>query len=195
MSKTSSLVAFMLGMAVGSAATWQIVKTRYERLAEEEIASIKEFYKSKHAAPAPQAENDPKKTAELAREKPSVTEYAKLLQRQGYTNYSNTQEPAAEAAQAAVPDTERELPYVISPDDFGDLSGYDKISLTYFTDGVLADENNEEIDDVEDIVGDALEHFGEYDDNAVYVRNDAKQCDYEILKDLRRFSDVLEDMD
>ena len=32
MNKKSSLLAFMLGMAVGSAITWQMIKDRYERL-------------------------------------------------------------------------------------------------------------------------------------------------------------------
>lgn len=55
---------------------------------------------------------------------------------------------------------------------------------------MLADECGEEVDDVEEIVGDGLEHFGEYEEDSVFVRNDAKRCDYEILKDLRNFSDV-----
>lgn len=192
MNKTSSLIAFMLGMAVGSVATWQLVKSRYERQAEEEIASVKEFYQKKQASQTAQAE-DAKNAAERAREKPSVAEYAKFLKEQGYTtNYSNTPEPAAEEQEDQ--ETSVEQPYVISPDDFGEMAGYEKISLTYFADGVLADEDNEEIDDIEDLVGDALSHFGEYEDDSVFVRNDARKCDYEILRDLRRFSDVLEDL-
>lgn len=62
-------------------------------------------------------------------------------------------------------------------------------SLTYFADGILADECGEIVDDVEEIIGDGLDHFGEYEDDSVFVRNDAKRCDYEILKDLRDFSD------
>lgn len=62
-------------------------------------------------------------------------------------------------------------------------------SLTYFADGVLADECGEIVDDVEEIIGDGLDHFGEYEDDSVFVRSDAKRCDYEILKDLRDFSD------
>ena len=31
--------------------------------------------------------------------------------------------------------------------------------------------------------------LGEYEDDSVFVRSDAKRCDYEILKDLRDFSD------
>ena len=62
-------------------------------------------------------------------------------------------------------------------------------------DGVLADENDEVIEDVEDAVGiDSLNHFGEYEDDSVFVRNDARKCDYEILLDQRTYSEVVEDM-
>lgn len=33
-------------------------------------------------------------------------------------------------------------------------------------------------------------HFGEYEDDSVYIRNDAMKCDFEILADNRKFSDV-----
>ena len=58
-----------------------------------------------------------------------------------------------------------------------------------------ADENDEVIEDVEDAVGiDSLNHFGEYEDDSVFVRNDARKCDYEILLDQRTYSEVVEDM-
>lgn len=191
MGKTSSLIAFMLGMAVGSAATWQILKNRYARQAEEEIASVKAFYQSKQESRTQEPNDTPQEAADRALHKPSVAEYAKLLRQRGYTNYSD----GSEAEEKPEQEEERpaDEPYVISPDDFGDQSDYDKISLVYFADGVLADEDNDPLDDPEEIVGDALEHFGEYDNNAVYVRNDGKKCDYEVLRDLRRFSDLLED--
>lgn len=71
------------------------------------------------------------------------------------------------------------------------MDGYERISLTYYADGVLADEDNEPVDDIEEIVGDGLEHFGEYEEDSVFVRNDAKKCDYEILRDLRTFAEVV----
>ena len=72
---------------------------------------------------------------------------------------------------------------------------HEQISLTYYADGVLADENDEVIEDVEDAVGiDSLNHFGEYEDDSVFVRNDARKCDYEILLDQRTYSEVVEDM-
>ena len=76
-------------------------------------------------------------------------------------------------------------PYVISPDEFGGADGYDAISLTYYSgNGVLVDDNEEQVDNVEELVGeDSLKHFGEYEDDSVYVRNDERKCDYEILLD------------
>lgn len=81
-------------------------------------------------------------------------------------------------------------PYVISPEEFGEMNDYEKISLTYYANGILADENDEVIDDIEETVGDALEHFGEYEDDSVFVRNEENMCDYEILFDQRNFSEI-----
>ena len=52
---------------------------------------------------------------------------------------------------------------------------------------------NEIVDDIEKVVGeDSLEHFGEYEDDSVYVRNDSKKCDYEILLDQRNYQEIFE---
>ena len=93
--------------------------------------------------------------------------------------------------------TEEEIavdrPYVIQPSEFGEFDDYEKISLTYTADGVLLDDMNEIVDDIEEIVGeDSLEHFGEYEDDSVYVRNDSKKCDYEILLDQRNYQEIFE---
>ena len=71
----------------------------------------------------------------------------------------------------------------------GEMEGYTQISLTYFDDGILSDENGVIIDEPEDIVGDALNHFGEYEEDSVFVRSDPKRCDYEILRDLRSYAE------
>lgn len=197
MDKKSSLLAFMLGMAIGSAITWQMIKDRYERRIEEDRKSLEEMYEAKlneaseKIQPA-EMSPDLKEIAEHARVKPDIGEYAKLIQSAGYTNYSDGGRvvDAKESKREDVVD----IPYVISPDEFGEMDGYGKISLTYFADGVLADEDNEPVDDIAEIVGDGLEHFGEYEEDSVFVRNDAKKCDYEILRDLRAFSDVVEDL-
>ena len=85
-----------------------------------------------------------------------------------------------------------EEPYTISPDDFGEEDGYDTETLTYYADGILADDQDNLIDSVDKMVGlESLDKFGEYEDDVVYVRNEQYKCDYEILIDLRRWEDVV----
>ena len=84
-------------------------------------------------------------------------------------------------------------PYVISPDEFGEMEDedYDKVSFTYYADGVLADEYDEIVENIDEIIGEeSLTHFGEYEDDSVFVRNDKLKCDYEILLDQRNYSDI-----
>ena len=44
-----------------------------------------------------------------------------------------------------------------------------------------------------DILGDieVADHFGEYENDRVFVRDDRRQVDYEILRDERTFMEVL----
>lgn len=85
-----------------------------------------------------------------------------------------------------------DTPYVISPEEFGEKEDYETISLTYYADGVLTDDNDEKMEDYEETIGkDSLDHFGEYEDDSVFVRNDKLRCDFEILSDLRTYSEVL----
>ena len=88
--------------------------------------------------------------------------------------------------------TAKKKPYVIPPEKFGEHEEkYTTASLTYYADGVLTDdEYDEPVDNIEELVGDFASHFGEYEDDSVFVRNDITKCDYEILRDLRRYSEV-----
>ena len=83
-------------------------------------------------------------------------------------------------------------PYVISPEEFGE-GDYETISLTFYADKVLTDETGDIVEDVDNLVGlDSLTHFGEYEDDSVFVRNDATNTDYEILLDTRNYMDVFD---
>ena len=84
-------------------------------------------------------------------------------------------------------------PFIIPPTRFGEYDDYQQISLTYWADSVLTDDADMIIHNVEDIVGfESLNHFGDYEDDAVHVRNDRLKCDYEVLKDLRTYTEFLE---
>ena len=83
-------------------------------------------------------------------------------------------------------------PYIITPEEFSD-SDYNTETLSYWADGVVTDIDNERLtdDQIEDLIGeDSLSHFGEYEDDSVFVRNDRLRTDYEILADTRRYGEV-----
>lgn len=190
MNKTT-IFAFIFGAAIGSVITWRFVKDKYARMADAEIADMEEYYSDKYSEKENTEDDssEPVKKAETIKyHQPDLFEYAKVLNDNGYTNYSNVEE-AAEEIKRGVKDLNNE-PYVISPSEFGELD-YEQESLTYYADGVLTDQQGNVIEDPDELVGPNFEdHFGEYEDDSVFVRNENEKIDYEILKDLRNFSDL-----
>lgn len=190
MSKATGFVMFVLGAAVGSVATWQYTKKKYERIAQEEIDSVKEIFSKRESAADVEIVTPEPQTAKVSKpeEKPDITEYAARLEREGYTNYSNVSAGEKKEEQEAM----EMKPYVISPEEFGEFEDYERISLSYYADQILADEDDEKVEDVDNVVGlESLTHFGEFEDDSVFVRNDRLKCDYEILLDQRTYSDVI----
>lgn len=190
MSKATGFVMFVLGAAVGSVATWQYVKKKYEQIAQEEIDSVKEIFSRRESAADVEITAPEPQTAKVGKseEKPDISEYAARLEREGYTNYSNARAGEKKEEQEAM----EMKPYVISPEEFGEFEDYERISLSYYADQILADEDDEKVEDVDNVVGlESLTHFGEFEDDSVFVRNDRLKCDYEILLDQRTYSDVI----
>ena len=184
-------LGFIIGAASGATVAWYLLKDKYETLAQEEIDSVKEVFARREQEMKDETVkgNVAEGIKDSDRTKPDLKEYAEQLKKNGYTRYSDLS-----ADDEGVSDKQTK-PYVIPPEQFGDDENYDQISLTYYADGVLADENDEVIDDVEETVGiESLNHFGEYEDDSVFVRNDTRKCDYEILLDQRTYSEVAEEM-
>lgn len=170
MNNAKGFIFFMMGVTAGSIITWNYTKAKYERIAQEEIESVKEMLKKKQNNLSTEVDNI----------KPNLVDesYIRLVD-----EYNGSKDMAKETIDA---------PYVISPEEFGDLDDYDTTSLWYYADSVLADDNDEIVDDVEEIVGvDSLAQFNEHGEDSVYVRNDALRCDYEILRDFGKYSEII----
>lgn len=169
----NKVLIFAAGSAVGSLATWKIVEAKYKKIADAEIKEVKAYYQNKtYEGPHnPQEEVE----SEEEDEGPTLDEYKQFVKTQ--TNYGS----ALDISEKGEPVT-MDRPYVISPNEF-DENDYDTVSLSYYADGVLVDEAGDVVEDVEGIVGiDSLTHFGEYEDDSVFVRNDRLEIDYEILR-------------
>lgn len=181
MNKSSGFLLFIFGTALGSFATWKIVKSRYEAIAQEEIDSVKRVYSSNTntAIKSEEKDNEPMPKKEIK------NNYTSVISDFGYGGNNDIPQ------KSEVKEESWQAPYIITPDEFAINYEYDTIDVTYFADGVLADENNEPLEDIENTIGkDAVNHFGEYETDIVYVRNDRLKADYEIVKDERNYSDV-----
>ena len=185
------------GAAIGSAVTWKVVTTKYERIVQEEIGSVKEEFKRLYEdqetveEPNVQIEAEYEEPVEEDVFEPTTDEVFE------YHNISSMYRSSEdETVEKGGEDEVDEIPYingpyVISPDDFRcSPPGYNAQALDYFADGVLADSWGNEVDIDETIGEDSLERFGDYVDDIVYVRNERKEIDYEVTCDSRRYEDV-----
>lgn len=188
----SKILIFASGAAIGSVVTWKIVTDRYSQIIEEELESIKNEI-LEELEEEDDVEDDIQEEVESSETDDKML-YGDIIKKGGYKNYSNRT-----PAKQVIPEEEKKEeeiedmggPYVISPDDFDEHDDYEVVSLVYYSDKILTDEDDNIIEDVERMVGEeSLNHFGEYEDDSVFVRNDERKTDYEILLDERRFADV-----
>lgn len=162
------IFGFTLGVAAGVVATWKFFKTKYETISREEIDSVKEVYSKK---------NNPRE---------QVEEYKEMV---NDLCYKNKEKGGSESMK-------NQKIEVIPPDEYGIEDDYDLIELIYYADGVLVDDGNYPIEDVDETVGpEALDSFGEWEDDEVYVRNDERKCYYNILRDNSNYSDLSVNVD
>lgn len=171
------IIGFVVGGSVGFLASRLYYKKKYAALADEEIESVRKYYNKKQKTAAQKKDENPPK--------PDIADYINAI-----ASVQRKEEMEAQEAQkikeygAMFRNTEvHRSPYVITPDEYDELTEYEKVTLQYFSDdGILADDNNFMVEDVDELVGTEWEsRFGEYNPGVVYVRNDARQCDYEIL--------------
>lgn len=176
MSKASVFIAFVTGAAAGVVCTHTYFKKKYADISQDEINSVKESLSNMY-----------EKRATIASEKPDIQEIVAIHRRK--EKEAAKKEMADILANSGYVSTdEPEKIYVISPQEFGEIPEYEKISLMYYADGVVTDDERDIIDDWADLIGpDFMAHFGEYEDDSVFVRNTVLKADYEILKDLSPF--------
>lgn len=175
--------SFAIGAAAGSLVTWRLLKTKYEQLAREEIEEVRAFYANKYG----ECDNDISTESEEASEDESekeatITEYYKIA-----SKYSGDEEEKKGGDKSM----SRFEPYIISPAEFGEIDGYNTETLIYYNDGVLADNDGNRIEDIESYIGyESLNHFGEYEQDSIHVRNDDTMTDYEVLLDEGNYEDL-----
>lgn len=170
------ILGIAVGAGVGSAVTYRIMKTKHDEIIQEEIKSVRESFSGVNRTKKEQTQETPEFTKE------DVKDAKEIIDNNRYAMESNDIDE----------DEEPNEPYVISPAEFGDCD-YVSVSLWYYRDGVVTNDDGKIITNVEELIGDDFaEHYGEYEDDpdTVYVRNDEQGVDYQVLADYRNYSDI-----
>lgn len=174
----NKLLIFAAGSVIGSAVTFVVMKRKYESYEWEE-EYIEEQEEEPVEEKAGKLINEGFRAGLKSVKRENMVQYNKILKDNEYSSGEEKREAK-----------DVEKPYMITVDEYAELDDYNTESLYYFEDGVLTDESENIIDDVEDIVGEeALTKFDEEEVDSVYVRNDARKTDYEILRDMGNYYD------
>ena len=203
--KVFGTILFTAGAVIGSLVTWKVIKTKYEDIAQEEIDSVKEEYTRlmvsmrKKLNDSVTYKDDNNKDDRSEKDTDNIddsimTNYNEIVKSyRSSDDEENTQNKKEGEEKEEDNDgvSYMEAPYVISPDDFGSVPGYNVEPLDYFADGILADGWGVELDIAETIGEDAINHFGDYDDDVVYVRNEQTKLEYEVTRDPRTYAEAV----
>lgn len=199
-------IIFISGVAAGSFVTWRLLKEKYIRQTQEEINEVREHYRKKKESEEVTVDSN---GSTETNEKPDLIAYAAKLTKNGYIDYTDPKsivKATGDTIDAVVQKTNEESldpvilndpsyqpPYIISPEDFAIDDEYTIVNLNYYIDGVLTDEDDNIVENVDDVVGlENLNHMGEYEDDALHIRNENYKCEYEILLSRRLYHDTTE---
>lgn len=186
--------------------TWRLLKEKYIRQTQEEINEVREHYRKKKESEEVTVDSN---GATDPNEKPDLIAYAAKLTKKGYIDYTDpksivkatgdtidavVQKDNEESSDPVIlNDPSYQPPYIISPEDFAIDDEYTIVNLNYYIDGVLTDEDDHIVENVDDVVGlENLNHMGEYEDDALHIRNENYKCEYEILLSRRLYHDTTE---
>lgn len=169
--KALAFLSFSLGGLVGYFAAKKLLEDKYAQLSQEEIDSVKEAFRGSE-------KKDEKETPEQAAAEEERMEKAVVAFKK-YSGYDETAETVR----------------IVSPREFDEDRGHDTFTLTLYADDVLVDSDEHILsdDEVMDMLGgpEYRDHFGEYEKNSVLIVNDRLKADYEILRDSKKYADIL----
>lgn len=175
------LLYFFAGVGAGAYIGYVIAKKKYENLADEEVASVKEAYENKY-----------QKVEFKAKKEAVETITNKIAEENGYVRTEVNIVDEDDVFEDDFPKEERaEHPYIIDVYDYEDFyHGFEKICVTYYAgNNVLMSDEMEEID-VDSHVGlDNVNHLLEQGSVTAFIRNERLGTDFEVLFEDGEYTD------
>ena len=195
-----NILIFIGGATIGSVVTWKLIEKHYKDLADEEIASVIDTFKRKYER-TPE-ENASKTVRDSYSDEVQIPgeidkiNYSNISKKEGYKGDDKENENTNFSINEKVEEIPEDyiVPYIIRPEDFGSKLDYGTKSLTLYSDDVITDEVDNPYDP-DKLIGTGVtklifDNIGEYEDDAIHIRDEYNEMDYEILKDERPFGEV-----
>lgn len=168
-----TFMAFIVGAAAGAGTAWLYAKKYFGQQIDDVIVKCNAVEAEEQPKISKQEEKEESETpAEAKKGDDGLVRYNKAIKENEYS------------------DKVAQKPYFISPDEFRDGTMITAVTWSYFEDGVVTDENDNIVDDVEQAIGNLdllVDAFG--DEDIAYIRNEDRKCDYEILREGEYYSD------
>lgn len=174
------ILSFLAGGLVGAIVAYKFAYDKAEEKSDIEIEEMRQYFlsKDKNAVTVKKATDAAEKSRQ-AQNKPSVVELVNVkdkpdTQKVNYTTYSED-----------IPDEVNITaePTLVSEDEFGEISSYSRVNLTYYDDLILADDSTMRTfkkTEIDQAVGrEALDRLNDVDE--VFVRNDRTRTYYNIV--------------
>lgn len=210
-------VGFVAGAGVGIVGSCIFLKKRYEKWANDQVEDVRQAFSKrfgeKEEAPKP---TEPVKPAveEAEKTEPTTQDAAKAMRdiyvgkkrvdpvlmgmshtapEVDYTAYSKVTK--AEPDDHPLDDQELKGPTIISKEEYGTNLSLTTQELTYYmSDGILADEYENQIDNLLQIVGGTFTRSGftSNDDITIYIRNEEEGKDFKITKVWKSYAEIFE---
>lgn len=200
MNKSLFAVVFLSGGAIGAFAGYKLalrgLRGEFEEALEVETSAIAARYAARQKYASPQDAVDalsmPAEVTEI------IEEYQGKKEPVAYHKITPSKVQAAEKAEVVKPEPVVEENIFDKPIELGpiyvipqleyEVGGGDnqKVNLTWYVeDSVLADFDDQIYQVPADLIGDALDRFGEGNDDpeVVYIRNTKIDIDYELVRD------------
>jgi len=176
MKKAFKWLALLGCMSLSFGAGFMVAKKRFDNRDEQEIEEIKKLYEQKYKEIKPEIP------------KINVSDWESQLYSSAKPVYDSMVKDYTPEKQVI----ERRDIYVISPLEYGEDMSYMNESLTYYADGILANDDDDSIvDNIDDVVGiESLNHIGDYDEDYLYVKNDIVGAYYEVTKSDKTYSEA-----
>lgn len=191
------IFTFVAGVAVGAAATYKIAETKWQNIADEEIASVTDRFSNREPITMVDRENEHIVIAEERKtpSKPSILDYKSTIEKVGYNTISTQQTRKEEdTAMTQEEDDDDTDIYPISSDEFNTLDDYGTETFYYTRDNYVVDSSYRKLSDDEikaTIGGDPCGRFDDEEDST-YVRNETLCIDYEILLSEKDYNEIVE---